>query len=289
MSLDIGRALRDGFDRTTARNGLIILAAVTVFRLLNAVVGQSLQRVWIGNILDDLAANPPSFENSDLTQQEFQDLIAELRETVEASTQLAYLDSLSVGELVGIVLLLALVAEALHIVVVRTFVSDETESIPREFVTRNLPLAVLNGVVGGIVVGILVGIGLLLLIVPGIFLAVSFAFLRQEIAVEDKNFIDAMSGSWNLAAGNRIELFGLLAFLAILGVVVGLAIGALPPSAPVQVASVVVLAAISAYGIAVVSRAYDQLRVERAAVAGGADDAGSEDDEFADIDDELLP
>jgi hypothetical protein len=289
MSLDIGRALRDGLDRTTARTGLVVLAVLVGFRLVNGVVQQSLSKVWIGGILDELAADPPSFEGSELTTEEYLDLIEEIRRTVVETTQLSYLESLSVPELLAIGAVLAIVAEAIRIVAVRTFVSPETESIPRELLSRRLGWAVLNGVVGGIAVGILVAVGLILLVVPGIFLAVAFLFLRQEIAVEDKNFVDAMSGSWSLTAGNRIELFGLIVFLVVISLAVSFVVGLFGSSAAVDVVNIVTAAAVLTYSVAVVSRAYDQLRAERGT---GTDDAGGSDDgtdEFEDIDDELLP
>jgi hypothetical protein len=288
MSLDIGQALRDGFDRTTVRSGLVILAVLVGFRLVNGVVWQSLSRVWIGGLLDDLAANPPSLEGSGLTTEEFLDLIAEVRQAVVETTQLSYLDSLSVAELLALGALLAVVAEAIRIVAVRTFLSPETGSIPRELVTRRLGWAVLNGVVGGIVVGILIGIGLVLLVLPGIFLAIAFLFLRQEIAVADKNFVEAMSGSWNLTAGNRIELFGLVVFLAVISVAVSFVVGFLGSSVAVDVVSIVAGTTVLAYSIAVISRAYDQLRSERGSVDGPSG-SGNGTDEFEDIDDELLP
>lgn len=289
MSLDIGQALRDGFDRTTARNGLVVLAVLVVFRLVNGVVWQSLSRVWIGGILDDLAANPPPLEGSGLTTQEFLDLIAEIRQEVMEVTQLSYLDSLSMTELLALGALLAVVAEAIRIVAVRTFLHPDTESIPRELVTRRLGMAVLNGVVGGIVVGILIGVGLVLLVLPGIFLAITFLFLRQEIAVADKNFIEAMSGSWNLTAGNRLELFALVVFLVVISAVVSFVVGFLGSSVAVDAVSIVAGTFVLVYSVAVISRAYDQLRAERGDVAGTASGSSDGTDEFEDIDDELLP
>jgi hypothetical protein len=190
----------------------------------------------------------------------------------------------------------AVVAEAIRIVAVRVFVGVETESIPPELVTRNLLPAVINGIVGGIVVGVLVIVGLVFLILPGVFLAIAFLFLRQEIAVEDKNFLDAMSGSWNLTTGSRIQLFVLVVFLVLLGAVLPPLVGFVGGPVAGTVVSTVVGALVLAYGVATVSQAYNQLRTERevaAAAAGGRpapeDDAAEDDDPLSDVDDELLP
>jgi hypothetical protein len=289
MSLDIGKALRDGVGRTTARNGLALAAVFVVFRLVDAVVTQSLIRVWAEQILNDLAENPPSLEGTEVTAAEFQELITEIRASIAEANQLTYLDSLSLPELLGLAFLLAIVAEAIRIVAVRVFVSSETESIPADLVTRNLLPAVLNGVVGGIVVGLLITAGLVFLIVPGIFIAIAFLFLRQEIAVEDKNFIDAMSGSWGLTSGNRLELFGLVVFLAVLGIAVSFVLGLLGGGTVGVVLDTAVSAIVLTYSVAVVSRAYDQLRAGDAGAVDRGVEPDEKSDEFEDIDDELLP
>jgi hypothetical protein len=289
MSLDIGKALRDGLDRTTARNGLVLAAVLVVFRLVNAVVEQSVTFVAIDGLLDDLAANPPNLEDTELTTEDYQEAITNLRETVTEMSQLAYLDSFSLPELLGFAFVLAVVAEAIRIIAVRVFVSPETESISSELLTRNLLLAVVNGIVGGIVVLVLVAIGLFLLVVPGIFLAVAFVFLRQEIAVEDKNFVAALSGSWDLTSGNRLELFGLFVFLIVISLVAGFVAGLIGPSVLGAVINTAVSAVVLTYSVAVISRAYDQLRVgsPEPVEAGTAPDEGPE--EFEGIDDDLLP
>lgn len=288
MSLDIGRALRDGFDGVRARNGLILATVFVAFGVVNTVVEQSLTRVSSVNLLDELSENPPSLEGTDLTTAEYQELIADLRESVTEATQLAYLDSPSVSQLIVATLALVVVGEAVRIVAIRAFVSPETESIPRELVTRNLPLAVINGVVGLIVTWILIAVASVFLLVPGIFLVVSFLFFRQEVAIEDKNFIEALSGSWNLTSGNRWELFVLVAILVLIAPIVSFAIGLFGSSAPVALLNVVVTSAILAYTVAVVSEAYNQLRTERVVATHGTSEE-KKTDEFADIDDELLP
>jgi hypothetical protein len=285
MTLDIETALRDGFDRTTTRNGGVLAAAFVALGLVSATVNQSLVRVWAESILDELAENPPSLEGTDLTTEEYQDLISEIRDTVAETLPISYLESLSVPELLALVFVLAFVAEAIRLVAIRVFVSHETESIPRALVTRNLGWAVLNGVVGGIVAGILIAVASIFLIIPGIFLAISFLFLRQEIAVEDKNFVEALSGSWELTSGDRLELFVLVVVLVLIGPIVSFVIGLAGNSAPVAVLEIVATSLVLTYTVAVVSRAYDQLRAKRVKTPG----ADTAPEEFGDIDDDLLP
>ena len=42
---------------------------------------------------------------------------------------------------------------------------------------------------------------------PGVFIALSFFFVRQEIALENKNFIEALQDGWVMTRGERVELF----------------------------------------------------------------------------------
>lgn len=273
MALDIGDALREGAGRLQARNGLLLTAVFVAFGVVNAVVQQSLSRAQFeqfaaSGALDRLSEGLPIST-------------AELEEAVVGSTPLAALDSLSVLSLVGIALVLAVVAETIRIVAVRTFAGDETDAFP-DGAARNLAWTVLNGIVAGVVVGVLVAVGLVFLLVPGLFLAVAFFFVRQEIAIEDRNVVEALSGSWSLTAGDRIEIFGLLVFLFVLGIAVTFVVGLVTPtgSAAGAVVDVLVGAVVLAYGVAVATRAYEQLR---------NGDEPAEDDELEGVDPELLP
>jgi len=281
MTIDIGDVLREGFDRTVARNGLLLAAVFVGFGIVNAIVQQSLNRVQFDRFFDsgELA---PLFDDLPITLQEFNDIVRE-------ATPLAYLESQSLGVLVGLALVFAVVAEAIRIVAVRTFVSERTGTVPTEFLSRNIAWAVVNGIVGGIVVGILVVVGLVFLVVPGIVLAVALIFVRQEIAVEDENFVAAIANSWSLTSGHRIELFGLAAILFLLGFGASLLVGGVTPgdSAVGAILNAIVDALVLTYSVAGISRAYDQLKTGTPTAAGGATD--DEDDELADIDDELLP
>lgn len=96
-----------------------------------------------------------------------------------------------------------------------------------------------------IVVGIIVGVGLLLLIVPGIILALILAVSLPALVVEDKGVFDSMSRSAELTKDNRMRILGvglllivilfgigvLVALLAaitpLLGALVGLILGVL--------------------------------------------------------------
>lgn len=273
MALDVGRALQDGFNRLLARNGLLWLVVFVAFAAVNAVVQQSMNRAQFDQIHESEAFTD-LFDQLPLTTAEFADL-------VDQSTPLAYLDTVSLPALLGLVVALAVLAEAIRIVAIRTFVSDETETIPPETLTRRLGWAVVNGIVAGIVVGILVVLGTILFVVPGIFLALSFLFVRQEVAVADKSVVEAIEGSWNLASGERFALLALVVVLLVIWFTSALLLSFvnLESAAAVSFVGVAVDGVVLVYSVAVVSRAYHQLDAQ----------AEAQEDKFEDIDPELLP
>ncbi|MDZ7701268.1 MAG: hypothetical protein U5J98_03935 [Halobacteriales archaeon] len=260
MSLSVADALRDGLSRTFERSGLQLIVVFVVLRALSTVADDTLTRANV-ELAQELGGLPGG------ATAEFLPFLA------DAPTPYA----LGVGLLWGavIVLVVAVIAEAVRIVAVRTLVSDRTDAVPAAFVSRNIVAATLNGFVGGIVVLTLTAIGLLVLVVPGVFLALSFFFVRQEIAVRDVNFVDAMAGSWELTSGSRIELLGLAAvivFVGILASIPGVAIGFASPAVGTTV-GIVARAGVLVFGIASAARAYDQLRAER----DGLEDAEEEE------------
>lgn len=271
MSLDVGDALRDGASRTTEPNGLLLMVGFAAVALASLVARHSYIS-W-------------AIEQGDVP--------AELLDVAGPNP-----DPLAVGmpvlAAIGLWFGTVFVAEGLRIVAIRTFVSDHTDRIPVALATRRIGWAVLNGFVGTFLVTVLIVLGGLLFILPGVFLAVSFFFVRQEIAVEDVNFVDAMRDSWERTGGNRVELAVLgmvwIALWLLVLVVTGAA-GAALASAPsvAAVVSVILGAPLSVFGVAVGARAYVQLGTgdeERAAdVDGRGDDGlGGDRDDVADED-----
>ncbi|WP_256687790.1 hypothetical protein [Halococcus qingdaonensis] len=275
MTLDIDVAIRRGFSRTFTRNGLLLIGAFLVFGLVSAVLVQtaSLQLV---ERLNDLAAQTPTpgpgTGGGAGTPPHTADDPA-------GAQPLALPIPLIVAA--PLAALTPFIGEALRIIAVRTLVSEHTDSIPRAFARENIVWATLNGFFGGIVVGfiIIIGgiVGLIGLLIGGplvaAFFATSFFFVRQEIAVENKNFIDALTDSWRLTSGHRIGLFALAVVIWLIGLVVsipGTAIGFLAGAGSpglatiaVTIVSVALGSVTTVFGIAVAARAYDQLRAER--------------------------
>lgn len=249
MALDVGTALREGFRRATARNGLLIMVAVLVIGVGSSVLSQT---VFVA--LADAIAEATRQQGRTPPADPF------------GPTPLA----LPLPAWIAGLLLIGtwLAGQVVTVVAIRTFVSDVTDTIPAQFVHRRIVWVVANAVVGGIVVGVLVLVGFLLLVIPGVFLAVSFYFLTQVIAVEDESFVEAMQDSWALTTGNRMSVFLLASLLVGLSLVVALPSLLLGDIAPTIATMYGLLASapVSVFGMAATSRAYVQL------VEGGDDE-----------------
>lgn len=290
MSLDIGAAFGEGLDRTAARNGLLLAAAFAVVAFLTAVLHQTLFIGLFEAFLETVQGTPP--EEMGLSQEEYDRLIADFEtqlETLRENSPLAL--PLSAGLTAAILLAIAFVAEIVSVVAVRVFATDRTGSFPDD-VGEGLPLATLNAFVGGIVVWglvlipILLGVIIvsggvqsgqilvvplgLLLVIPGVFFGVVFYFLRQEVALHRKNFVQALADSYRFTKGHRIEVFLLAAIVVLVSqmyIVAGSLVGYVSPIAG-EIVSSLFAGVLTAFGAAVVTRAYVQLEAEPAPDAG---------------------
>ncbi len=237
MSLEVLEALKEGFSDAVSRNGLVFMAAAYVLGVVSTVGTQS-----------SLSGMFPSFSGI-------------------AAPQATPLAVGGPAVLWGLVALLAWIGTVvLSIGVIRSFVNRKTEAIDKDYFKRNMLMAVVNIVVGGIVFGLAVGLGLILLVVPGIFIAVSLIFWQVYIAEEDQNFIDAFSNSWDLAKGNRLDLFLLGIAVFLVGIAVGLVFGI--PSTALGFLSPKIAALVAGIGnafttvftLATLANAYNQLQ-----------------------------
>lgn len=240
MPVDIEAAIREGIDRTLARNGLVVAGLLFVISLLNGLLAASFVRRLAP------VGMPGGFGGP------------------TAVGSMPNAPSLGLSAPIAGVLFIALALATLVVTVgaIRTFVTDETERLPTDHFTRNIVLAALNLIVGSIVFGIVVGIGFVLLVVPGFFLLVSLFFWNVYVIVEDRNFIDGLQESWALTRGHRWRLFGLGIAVALITAVVNIAFGipnAVLPAAAGFVVAQVGSALTSTFTVATVARTFDQL------------------------------
>ncbi|WP_353633265.1 hypothetical protein ABSL23_00645 (plasmid) [Halobacterium sp. NMX12-1] len=238
MSLNIGSSLTDGVLRVANRNGLKLILGYAVLSL-----------VWQLTFYSVFVA---SADTTGISPQELG------LPTIDAPFAL-----LAVGAVVS---LLAL--QYLSIVALRTFVGGHAETIPREYFTRNVGYVLVNSVLGSLAYGVLVTVGSLLLVVPGIIAYVAFLFTLVYVAVEDENFVAALTDSWTLTRGHWLRLFVLMAVFSIavgavagvVSVVANVAVSAAAdPSLGTLVSGLIALP-LSLLGLGVIAEAYTQLR-----------------------------
>ncbi|WP_379775131.1 hypothetical protein [Haloarcula pelagica] len=250
VSLDIGDAISNGVDSVTDRNGLVLFGVFAAFGLVNTVVGQSLLTAYFEFLRGSFESMPPG---TGMGGSPFPFAPG------SQPTPLALPLPLSVSAL--LVFVLAVLSEALRIVGIRVVASDERETIPAA-ATERLGRTTLTAVLAAIVVNVAVGIGTVALLLPGLFLAVSFYFVRPAIALEGVGVVDALSRAWELASGNRVDLFLLLVlvwFVSLLASIPSTVVTLVSPLAG-SLVGVVVNAAVLVFGIAVATDAFLQIR-----------------------------
>jgi uncharacterized membrane protein len=243
MSLQIGPALRSGVDTLLSRTGAILLVA---YAALTAAL-LPLSNTLIIRL----------YETAGLT---------------EATEAIPLVLDVPLSVAVGGYLLGMLVGAYLSVVGIRAFVAGGT--FPEGALTRNVPLATGNVVVGGLAYGLLVFLGTMALVVPGIIAYVAFVFMLPCVACEDRNFVNALRESYRLSRGNWLAL-GVLVLVVVsitglLGGVGGLVSGLVLPPAAGQLVLAFVTSPGSLFSLAVIAAAFTQLREDAGDDPGGS-------------------
>lgn len=168
------------------------------------------------------------------------------------------------GSIAGVLTAVAFLATVvLYVVAPRTLARDTADlnSLSARLFTRRIGRAALSALLAGLLVATSVTLGSVL-IVPGLFLAVSFAFVPFAIAVEDRRTIPALRRSWDLARGNRWRLLVVVVVLVAFHGIVSVVSAAFTLAAPAvgQAISVGASSVVLVLGVAVLAEAFRQLR-----------------------------
>ena len=237
MALKLGRALGRGARRSASVSGLVVLVLTAVYQL-----------VFLGAV-NTLVVNllPAGAQPAEVGSIGF---------SLPLSTDAA--------AALGVVSFLF--GTGVFLVAARLLARDTTAlgSLPAEAFTRRLGWALLSVLVVNVVLSILIPLGLALLIVPGLFLAVSFQFAVFAVAVEDDGPVAALRRSWELASGNRWRLLALVVLLGVVGGVSG-AVGSVFSLADPLVGQVVSIGITSVFLVlmyGILADAFLQLREE---------------------------
>jgi uncharacterized membrane protein YedE/YeeE len=264
--VDIGDIISTGFKRTFKRNGLMLAGLMFLINiystfssqtfLIKAITGAS--TVPAGTTQYPLAANLPILGGAVLYA--------------------------------GAIILSIVVS----IGTIRTLVSSETETLPRENFTENILKPFLNLIAGGIIFGLAIGIayagpavpgyalylagiqlpavillmvGVLAGLAIGTYVLTSLFFYNFFIIVEGQNFIESFRSSWEKTEGDRLSLFaaGFIASVitGVIAMVIGGVLGIIGAVTGTMAATTIVnlipQAFVSIFTLAAAAEAYRQI------------------------------
>ena len=244
MALQLGRALSRGVRRSVSVSGLVVLGLTALYQL---VFVTSLNTLIVNQLPDQIQP----------------------REAGVSSLTLP----LSTDAAIVVTVVSLLIGFGVFVVAVRLLSRDlaELSTLPSDVFTRRIGRAFLSAAAVSLVLGVVIPLGFALLIVPGLFLAISFQFAIFAVAVEDEGPLDAFRRSWELARGNRWRLLGLVVLLGVVGGISGAA-GSLFSLASPLVGQVVSLGANSIFLVlmyGILADAFLQLREEPLLGSGG--------------------
>jgi hypothetical protein len=234
MSLSIQTALQRGLRRAASLSGIAVFIPMLI---LQAGIVLSAQTAAVQFVVQN-------------TQATITD--------VDPGLQLP----VSITVAVGLMIVFTVAATIVVIPAARLLVRDlsELSSIPPATVTRRLLWASLSALVCAVFLTVIIPIGYLLLLVPGVFLTVSFQFTFFAIAVEDKGIIDSLSRSWQLASGERLLLFGMLVVISLLSAVPAVIVSFVPGSTAREIVSLILNSALLVTVYAILADVFVQLR-----------------------------
>lgn len=277
MSIEISDALKGGFNRFASRNGAVLVLA---YLLVYAV--------YMVGYLGLMQALGSRFGVSEMS--------------------LGVPLELPLAAAAAVVLASMLAMSYLSVVAIRTFVPGARSGFPDGALSWNVPFAVGNMIAGGIallvVIGVLIGapilvatvagldggaallvggLGMLVGFVATVYLSVALAFMPMYVAAEGDSFVAGFRKSWGLTRGNRLSVFLLYLVLVVLAVgvsipvnivstVVAFATGGFLLS---QFFSIVLIAPLAMFQLAVLAVAFQQLGGGQSATEGGGAASGA--------------
>lgn len=260
MDLDVSRAIKEGVERTISKHGLILVMTFVVVSV-------------IGNI---------GFDSATIV---LYDMLLEMGEeplTPIPEDGVPFAMALPGSAIMLLILLWVVGWIATSVITMRVMTTSVDEPATSDTIVDRLTVATMNELLARIVIFVAIGIGLVVFVIPGVFFAICFYFARPLIAVDDRNFIDAMSESWAMSKGNRFEIFILLIGAGVLYIMIilpGFVAAALFGTMPVAAAIIYLLvsAVATVFWLSVMARAYVQ------AVAPTETEEEVEDDDLTEL------
>ena len=236
--MDVGSALGEAVARLRSRPGLVLLVAFLAVAVATVVTRQTLLATSLTQFIaqgGDPSALPVSPE--------------ELRPVALALP-------MSYGASLGLFALVALVSEYLSIVTLRTVAGESL----RAAATRRLAPALVVGFVVGALVKTLVAVGLVALLLPGLYVATVLLFAHARVAIDDAGVVEALAGSRRLVKGRLLSVAAVVATLVVFYLTPRLVSGFLPLEAVGLVVGGLFVGTANLLSTALVARAYVSIR-----------------------------
>jgi len=244
MTLAIGRTLGNGVQRSLSTSGLVVFLLTALSQLL--LVGAT--NTLVAGLVRD------RFPEASFSAGGY---------TLPVSTTVAG----------GIALAATLLGVFVVVIATRLFAreSHSLSTLPGDVFTRRLGRAFLSVLAVSVIITPFITVGMLL-VIPGLFLAVSFLFAVFVVGVEDAGPVTALRRSWTLSQGNRWRLLALLLGFTVLTTIVsmGSAVLSVVDPAVAQLVSVVALSAAAVVLYGVLADAFLQLRDDDPATRSGS-------------------
>lgn len=200
--LEVGRCLRRAFTLAKRQLGTLFLIGLLY---LVVVIATSLLLEW----LDGLAGYEPPPPPASTGNPEFDELLIAAASQTSPASQL-------LSTFVDVFLGLGLVRFTLNLIDGRTARLSDLFSQYRRL---------LRGFVAHFLFSLMVGVGLLLLVVPGVYLLLRFGFYNCGIVDRDLGVIDSFRLSSRITRGSKFRLLGLVMLCLLLMLLGGLALG----------------------------------------------------------------
>jgi hypothetical protein len=278
MGIGVVDSLKGGAQELASPNGLGVLGAFVALAVANVVVVQS---IFLGVVQRALAR----------AGVEWSEAVSEVSGQAPGAVPIPmgvgfrgpeslFPEAIGIPlpAAVGLWVLIALLAEVVRVVGIRVFASDESGMPSGVF--DSIGFTTLNSLIASLVATLVVMLGAVLLIIPGIALAILLEFVRQEVALNDANPFEALSNSYGHVKANFLAVFVLGTVLFTLILLAGFGAGTVAsgsslPGLPSFVPAVV-NTAVTVYALAVMTDAYQQAVGDR--TSGGVSESETPSD-----------
>jgi hypothetical protein len=246
MAIDIDEVVNDSLQDVASLRAVPVCVALFVIGLGTTVVSQSTLLYGVGWVLQVTNAPP--------------DIAADI--TTNLLARFPFALDLGIGPILGLVVGIALVNEFVRLVAIRMFASEMDVPFPVSDVREDLGGAAKQALLLGGTVGILASLPVIGFVL-GPVLNLVFVYLRQEIALGDGGFAATIKRSLTLFLEDPLKI---ILILAGLGLANNFAVQSVASGDPtglwallLNLVTLLVWTVFAVLGIAIVTRAYDQV------------------------------